>query len=726
MHAITKSGQDINRLVEEKRNDVLSKIKPAGQLSCLIVYSDVRHVSYINELINWIEEVVPKMGFSVNRLCLKALPDEHFGQLFEKLADDCAFAIVILDGLRPNVLFEYGYLRGKGKVVLPIQDKEAFISVKTLYTLPPQAEEKQTQLITGLTRTQFSKLLQPPIGCFGQISDRHGIKVVEVDRHSESSSILHPKQVLQTEISKLMPKILQAYANQSVLTTTPIQKPEYLQEFQELTLVILRYYTRVEKINQESLGSITKSIGRLEKISGINLPSMTYGFVAILHASLAEQFVLTDIEVSLKEYTEAIKLWKKVLKIDKSTKMQAYSSTNLGIIYLEISRINDSQKILEESVKSFKKALNFSSKADQTIDKAMIKYNLSSVYIDIADKISGESRESYLNEAIKTLQEISPFLKEKSIQKYIICIDTLGIAYSRLSEIKERDTLLGKAEECFNGILGLIDKNNSPFEYAHTLHQLGNVYLEFSEVNNGLSNIIKAENLFIEALTIYKKKEKPVEYASCMFDLATVYGKLTDYEKDENKKESFSNKSIDSLEEALTVYNIENRPIQYAKAKENLGIAYAKSVSTIQSKKERVKRIHKAISSIEEALRILKIQFPFGYALGQMNIGNLYGTLSAYSKDGERYLLKAITSYEESLIIFSTSNFPYEYGYIKHNMGCAYNLLSRRRDRETNLNKAIECFDDALNIFTKDKFPEKFEELMDKLNNTTLLLGRIK
>ncbi len=45
------------------------------------------------------------------------------------LIEHCDFAVVILDGLRPNVIFEYGIIEGKNRPVLLFKETEVGFSV---------------------------------------------------------------------------------------------------------------------------------------------------------------------------------------------------------------------------------------------------------------------------------------------------------------------------------------------------------------------------------------------------------------------------------------------------------------------------------------------------------------------------------------------------------------------------------------------------------------------
>lgn len=52
------------------------------------------------------------------------------------LIDGCSFAMVILDGLRPNVVFELGLIQGKNKPVLLFKEADAVVDIQGLYSSP--------------------------------------------------------------------------------------------------------------------------------------------------------------------------------------------------------------------------------------------------------------------------------------------------------------------------------------------------------------------------------------------------------------------------------------------------------------------------------------------------------------------------------------------------------------------------------------------------------------
>jgi hypothetical protein len=48
------------------------------------------------------------------------------------LVGGCSFAVVVLDGLRPNVTYEYGLLDAYGKPVILLKEKTASVDIKSL------------------------------------------------------------------------------------------------------------------------------------------------------------------------------------------------------------------------------------------------------------------------------------------------------------------------------------------------------------------------------------------------------------------------------------------------------------------------------------------------------------------------------------------------------------------------------------------------------------------
>jgi hypothetical protein len=98
--------------------------------TCFVSYSTREaHVSLLIECI----EIVLTPRFRVERtpLALRSGASQR-GQI-RRLIQDCAFGIVILDGLRPNVVFEYGILHGLEKPVIFFKEAEAQVDIRGFF-----------------------------------------------------------------------------------------------------------------------------------------------------------------------------------------------------------------------------------------------------------------------------------------------------------------------------------------------------------------------------------------------------------------------------------------------------------------------------------------------------------------------------------------------------------------------------------------------------------------
>ena len=115
--------------------------------SCFVVFSSrEKHVEIVIDCVETVFQKAKARRFDVQRLDqhLKS-GDSQYTELTDLLSS-CCFAVVILDGFRPNVLFEYGILRGLGKPCIVLLSYGATIDVHGFFSgekqggLPPAPE----------------------------------------------------------------------------------------------------------------------------------------------------------------------------------------------------------------------------------------------------------------------------------------------------------------------------------------------------------------------------------------------------------------------------------------------------------------------------------------------------------------------------------------------------------------------------------------------------------
>ena len=177
------------------------------EIPCLVSFPDSRFVAYSYSVLDPIRDYLSQKGFKVHALSSDTLPYPRFGKTFEELAEDCVLGVVILDGFRPDILCEYGFLRGKGKIVIPVQDRRASVAVKSFYPVPRTPKGNDFEGITGLTEEQFRSLREPAVGYFYNLADRQGISTVVVDSRTTFDSPDHPRSKIERELKKLLPDV---------------------------------------------------------------------------------------------------------------------------------------------------------------------------------------------------------------------------------------------------------------------------------------------------------------------------------------------------------------------------------------------------------------------------------------------------------------------------------------------------------------------------------------
>jgi tetratricopeptide (TPR) repeat protein len=679
----------------------------AGQIPCVLVYSDPKHAAYIQQIINYVEEVLRGLGFVVNKLCDSTPPDEHFGENFEKLVEKCIVGVVILDGFRPNVLFEYGYLRGKDKVILPIQHCNACIAVKSLYSLTDQASDKDIQSNTNLTKAQFNKLKEPSIGYFRQLSDCHGINVIEVDCNTELASDKHPKRRIEAEVKKLMPKILALYTEQSLKTVKQVT-PEHFQKFQNVTLRVLQYFTKASPFKRRDVEKAMEEIAELERDSGITLPSAVYGIISSLYETLAERYLMSDTDKTAEFYKAAIRMYERILEIEKDASLRANTFFNKGIAHFDLAGVRDTESNLEKAIKAYQEALTIITKKDYPINYAATQSNLGVAYGDLAGV---RDKEPNLEKSIKAYQEaLTIYTKKDYPINYAMTQNNLGNAYEILAGVRDKEPNLEKSIKAYQEALTIYTKKDYPINYAMTQNNLGNAYDDLAGVRDKGPNLEKAIKAFEEALTIRTKKGHPIKYAMTQNNLGNAYEILAGV----RDKEPNLEKSIKAYQEALTIITKKDYPIKYAMTQNNLGVTY-RNLAGVRDKEP---NLEKAIKAYQEALTIYtKKDYPINYAATQSNLGVAYGVLAGV-RDKEPNLEKSIKAFEEALTIYTKKDYPINYADIQNNLGNAYEILAGVRDKEPNLEKSIKAFEEALTIYTKKDYPIDYAVVQGNLKRT--------
>jgi len=268
-----------------------AKISRDGELPCILVYSSRAHVKYIEPVLDLITEYLQKNNFRTILLRDEAKSLGVYSEEFLRAAKDCVLGVVILDGFRPNVLFEFGVLIGLKKPIILLKDKNAEINIKTLYG---DLDSRNCKSLTGLSHSQFKDLKNPPISSSScsQFSDL-STSVPEYDHDVSKSDPKHIVNQLSSNISRIKPEIEKEGEKILGENAPESMSSSFIERYQEH---VARLYSLLFSsiIEENDIDSILNDFKNLEKDTGIKMPSKIHSLIASLYSSLAERTERND------------------------------------------------------------------------------------------------------------------------------------------------------------------------------------------------------------------------------------------------------------------------------------------------------------------------------------------------------------------------------------------------------------------------------------------------
>jgi hypothetical protein len=169
-----------------------------NQIKCFIVFSSENHVDYINNVLNRIKELLIDNKIEPMTLVDKVRSTDTYFDELKDLIKKSHMGIVIADGLRPNVLFEYGFLEGLNKPVILLADQEAEVAVKSFYL--NHSFSSSTMNLDDIDN--------PKLDLGKNFSDFAGKHCKYYSHSQRGRSPLTLKASLENELEKIIPKII--------------------------------------------------------------------------------------------------------------------------------------------------------------------------------------------------------------------------------------------------------------------------------------------------------------------------------------------------------------------------------------------------------------------------------------------------------------------------------------------------------------------------------------
>ncbi len=276
----------------------------------------------------------------------------------------------------------------------------------------------------------------------------------------------------------------------------------------------------------------------------------------------------TNLVSALLSFDEAEKIVRKI-----EGRSSAEIETQKGYLFFKLSFVEDKDFNLKKSIEHYFNSIELL-KEEAEISKILhVKYNLANSYI----ALKGDSHRNNLIKAIGTLDEVvKGAFDTGNAEMFAIAKNALGVANLMLAKVGEttnRINLLTKAKENFSEAELFYTKDSYALNYASCENEIGAVLLEIGfEGINTEESLAEAIKHFEQALTIYNSNDMPFDFASIHYNIGISYSKLTKSD-DPSKKDADAKNSIEHFEKALEVFTLKDTPSEFARSNYELGMA---------------------------------------------------------------------------------------------------------------------------------------------------------
>jgi len=222
--------------------------------------------------------------------------------------------------------------------------------------------------------------------------------------------------------------------------------------------------------------------------------------------------------------------------------------------------------------------------------------------------------------------------------------DSLGIALSRLGEIKSSTDYLKEAVAAYCEALQELSISRAPFDLAGTKNNLGNALTALGDREKDVSLLEAALVVFKEALEVCTRERVPLEWANIQSNIGTTLQIIGKFESGTERLAQ----AVESYEAALSERTRDRVPLDWALTQNNLG----NTLHAIGERERSIPRLQAAIRCFLEALKErTKERVPVYYAMTVSNVGGVLVLFGCLESNPHR-IQAGIDAFQEALSIF--------------------------------------------------------------------------
>jgi len=319
--------------MESKEKTIEKKIKisipeelaPLVEISrgkiCVVAYPEKKYVPYIENVIKTIKDVLNPYNIEIKTLSSTVKPQESNLQSIFNLLKDCILGIVILDGLRPNVVWEYGVLYGLHKPIIVLKDKDAEIDIKNL----------DDDLNSKLEEYHISN---PKLDIDKHLSNVKDLHYTPYDWRNPNELETLLEDALKRNEDKMLSEIKRPMITEDIKELKGRNLEAY-NEFQEEFSKLAQYIIKFIKPNYMNINTAHNKLTTLAGKWKVELPPNYY-------------FEVGNIYFNLSKYDEALKAYDKAIKIKPD---DAKAWNNKGVTLDNLGRYDEEFKAYDKAIK---------------------------------------------------------------------------------------------------------------------------------------------------------------------------------------------------------------------------------------------------------------------------------------------------------------------------------------------------------------------------------------
>ena len=509
--------------------------------TCALVYSDVRHVPNINQILEDIEEVLLDHGFAAQRLGDEIRTGQGYPESLRRLLSDCVLGVVVLDGLRPNVAYELGFLFGMNKPVIVLQSVGAEVAARTLYDDSG-----------GLQKKQFDSLKNPVLRQ-DHFSDFDRTHVGFFDCAARRGEPRHLKALLNEEIGSKRNEIVTETTRSQTVDSPQAAVNELSEPVAELARL---YYTKPEDVDVSVLRRTWDAVRTRAEQHGIHVPPATSLMAAATWVSKAGT-LSAEPDERKAALTTALELYEQALSnLNQDTNPERWASAQFGIGYVnnELLLWSDRAKRSRKAIAAFEQALKV-----RTIDRFPLEFAQAQNTLGNAFR-SLAVVENTVQNCRKAIAAYEQALRVRTLDRspweFAQAHNNLGNAFRTLAEVEDKAENCRKAIAAHEQALKVRTLDRFPVDFAKTQNNIGNAFYTLAEVEDKARNSKKAVAAFEQALKVRTLDRFPIQYAITRNNLGNAFRTLAEVED----KARNCDKAIAALEDAARVLSQQNCP----------------------------------------------------------------------------------------------------------------------------------------------------------------------